>query len=91
MQGPEKTFALRFRHLLLIQHEIREASSTQGLNMLRTILQDGAEIKDGCFTLTQQGVTPGSLQQRVHCLPTFEIQQAPGFTTLKVLILNIRI
>lgn len=75
-------FPLRWGHLLLTQHEIREASSTQGLNMLGMLLQDGAEIKDGCFPLPQRGVTPGSLQQRVHCLPTLETQQATGFTTL---------
>lgn len=68
------SFPSRHHYLLLIQHEISKASSTQGLNMFGMIFQDGAEIKNGCFLLTQQGITPGSLQQRVHCLPTLEIQ-----------------
>lgn len=58
-------------YLLLVQREIGEASSTEGLNMFWALLQNGTKIKDGCFTLTQQGVTPCPLQQRLCGLATF--------------------
>lgn len=88
MASIANSFPSRCRYLLLVQHEISETSSTQGLNMFGVIFQDGAEIKNGCFLLTQQGVTPGSLQQRVHCLPTLEIQHVTNFTTLKATFLD---
>lgn len=73
---------LSSRYLLLIQHQMSEASSTQGLNVFGMISEDGTEIKNGRFLLTQQGITAGSLQQRVHRLPTFEKKQhVINFTT----------
>lgn len=58
-------------YLLLVQREIGEASSTEGLDMLWVLLQNGTKIKDGCFSLTQQSITPCSLQQRLCGLATF--------------------
>jgi len=59
-------------YLLLIQHEICEASSTKGLHVSRMLLQNGTEIKYCCLSLAQQGITPRSLQQGVCCLSTLE-------------------
>ena len=59
-------------YLLLVQHEIGEASSTEGQDVLRVLLQYGTKVKDGCLSLAQQGVTPRSLQQRLCCLTTFK-------------------
>lgn len=59
-------------YLLLIQHEIGEASSTEGLDVFWVLLQNGTEVKDGDLSLAQQDVAPASFQQGVCCLTTLK-------------------
>lgn len=40
-------------YLLLVQHEMGEAPSTQGLDVFWMLLQNGTEVKDGGLALTQ--------------------------------------
>lgn len=40
-------------YLLLVQHEMGEAPSTQGLDMFWMVLKNGTEVKDGSLALTQ--------------------------------------
>lgn len=58
-------------YLLLIQHEVCKSSSTEGLHVFRVLPQNGTEIKHGCLSLTQQHITPRSLQERICCIATF--------------------
>lgn len=40
-------------YLLLVQHEMGEAPSTQGLDMFWMLLKNGTEVKYGSLALTQ--------------------------------------